>query len=353
MKFHLLIPILFLFSCSKKVETEVNYNLHTFYYNWYGNPEFDGEYRHWAHQILPHWSDSTWNNLPPHKGEDDIGANFFPQLGCYSNNDTSIIRKHMQMIKSAGIGTICMSWWGKNSYEDKSLILYLNAAEKQNLKINIHLEPFPNRTAQKTIDAVKYIINTYGSHPAFYKKDDKPMFYIYDSYLINKDDWRQALTSVRNTKYDGIFIGLWVEEGEENFFLESGFDGFYTYFVSEGFTYGSSIKNWKHLSNWAEENNKLFIPCIGPGYSDTQVRPWNGQNFKNRENGKYYDMFFKAALDSKAELIGITSFNEWHEGTQIEPSIKFKNDSFKYEDFGNLPPDFYLKETKKWSLKFF
>ena len=336
-------------SCSHQEKSEVNYNQHTFYYNWYGNYEFDNEYRHWAHDVLPHWSDTTWNNLPPHKGGSDIGANFYPQMGCYSNNDTSVIRKHMEMIKSAGIGTVSMSWWGENSFEDKSLILYLDAAEKQNLKINIHLEPFPNRTAQSTIEAVKFIIDTYGNHPVFYKKDGKPMFYIYDSYLIKKEDWKQSLSTIRGTKYDGVYIGLWVEEGVENFFLESGFDGFYTYFVSEGFTYGSSIKNWDYLSNWAKENNKLFIPCVGPGYSDTQVRPWNGHNFKNREGGEYYDRFFQAALDAKAEVVGITSFNEWHEGTQIEPAIPFNHDSFEYEDYDSLVPDFYLKKTKEWS----
>ena len=340
-----------LFSCSSPQE-DVNYDLHTFYYNWYGNPKLDGKYRHWAHGIIPHWSDTSWNNLPPHQGGNDIGANFYPQLGCYSNNDSSIIRKHMQMIYKAGIGTICMSWWGKDSYEDKSMKLYLDAAAKQGLKINFHLEPFPNRTAKSTIDAAKYIIDTYGGHPAFYRKDGKPMFYVYDSYLIKKEEWKKALAPIRNTKYDGYYIGLWVEKGEEEFFKESGFDGFYTYFVSEGFTYGSTIKNWKYLSSWAKENNKLFIPCVGPGYSDTQVRPWNGQNFKSREKGVYYDRMFTGAIESKPDIIGITSFNEWHEGTQIEPAIPFQNDSFVYEDYGNLPSDFYLNKTKEWSSKF-
>ena len=29
-----------------------NYNLHAFYYPWYGNPETDGQYLHWNHPYI-------------------------------------------------------------------------------------------------------------------------------------------------------------------------------------------------------------------------------------------------------------------------------------------------------------
>lgn len=35
---------------------EPNYNIHIFYYAWYGNPEHDGKYVHWNHRFLPHWN---------------------------------------------------------------------------------------------------------------------------------------------------------------------------------------------------------------------------------------------------------------------------------------------------------
>ncbi len=34
---------------------EPNYNVHAFYYVWYGNPQFNGKYVHWDHPLLPHW----------------------------------------------------------------------------------------------------------------------------------------------------------------------------------------------------------------------------------------------------------------------------------------------------------
>ena len=51
---------------------------------------------------------------------------------------------------------------------------------------------------------------------------------------------------------------------------QANFDGFYTYFASNGFTYGCNIKNWNILSKFARNNNLIFAPSVGPGYIDTR-----------------------------------------------------------------------------------
>ena len=116
----------------------VNYNVHTFYYSWYGNPEVDGKYNNWNHPILPHWVDSAWNNLGSYPGGEDIGANYFPQIGCYSSNDPEIINLHMEQIREAGIGVVAISWWGKDSFSDQSVRSFLDIAHDHGLKIAFH-----------------------------------------------------------------------------------------------------------------------------------------------------------------------------------------------------------------------
>lgn len=91
----------------------LNYNLHVFYYSWYGNPQFDGEYMHWNHPILKHWNPKISKNYPQgkHKPPDDIGSSFYPELGSYSSRDPSVIETHMKQIYSASIGNyfiLCM-----------------------------------------------------------------------------------------------------------------------------------------------------------------------------------------------------------------------------------------------------
>lgn len=58
--------------------------------------------------------------------------------------------------------------------------------------------------------------------------------------------------------------------------------GFYTYFATDGFTYGSTLRNWSHLARDARQHGLAFVPCVGPGYEDTAVRPWNAANTRQR-----------------------------------------------------------------------
>lgn len=59
--------------------------------------------------------------------------------------------------------------------------------------------------------------------------------------------------SLRSTEYDAMFIGLWLHESHGRHIYEGGFDGIYTYFASEGFSYGSTTANWKSMCEYCDE----------------------------------------------------------------------------------------------------
>ncbi|MFN9909628.1 MAG: alpha-mannosidase, partial [bacterium] len=45
----------------------------------------------------------------------------------------------------------------------------------------------------------------------------------------------------------------------------------------------------------------------------------------------------------------LTSYNEWGEGTQIEPARSHTSvNGSVYADYSPLPPDFYLQRTRAW-----
>jgi len=158
--------------------------------------------------------------------------------------------------------------------------------------------------------------------------------------------------SIRGTELDVVAIGLWVRQNEASFFVDGGFDGFYTYFAADGFTWGSTAANWPLLAAWAREHGLLFVPCVGPGYLDTRVRPWNEATTRSRETGAYYDRMFRAAIAADPQLIAVTSFNEWHEGTQIEPAVPKSIPGYTYEDYEPLAADAYLQRTRRWTHEF-
>lgn len=351
------------------IGAHVSYDVHIFYYPWYGNPGNDGSFLHWNHEYLPHWDQEENAKWPKgqHNPPDDIGASFYPELGPYSSRDPNTIDNHMQQIRSAGIGVLAVSWYPPQQSDnqghpwDDLMTLLMDVAHKYNLKVCFHIEPYTERNQRNLRENLEYIMHKYGDHPAFYRRlfqgKQLPLYYIYDSYMISKKAWSEIFRkdgafTVRDTDLDGIFIGLVVERKHQMELQSAGFDGMYTYFASDGFSYGSTITNWPTLASYAKAANMLFIPSIGPGYNDERVRPWNKKNTKDREGGGYYEHRFQTGVHVKTDLLSITSFNEWHEGTQIEKAVPSQTNTFRYLDYAPKESDLYLSLTRKWVLKY-
>ena len=86
------------------------------------------------------------------------------------------------------------------------------------------------------------------------------------------------------------------------------------------------------------------------------MRPWNAKNTRSRDGGVYYGKAWSAAIDATKHVIStkgrsaflnsvaITSFNEWHEGTQIEPCEARPGFLCDGED--------YLRATRSWAERF-
>ena len=96
----------------------------------------------------------------------------------------------------------------------------------------------------------------------------------------------------------------------------------------------------------------FYYGWYGNKETDGSPRHWNKDNYKNSEGGDYYDRMFESAIECKPTIIVLTLFNEWHEGTQIEPAVPKTISSFTYEDYQPFKPDYYIRRTKYWALKF-
>lgn len=84
------------------------YDVHIFYYAWYGNPQMDGKYIHWDHILVPHWDPKIASSYPRgrHMPPEDIGSSFYPELSPYSSRDPDVLESHMEQIGSSAAGTL-------------------------------------------------------------------------------------------------------------------------------------------------------------------------------------------------------------------------------------------------------
>jgi len=134
-------------------EAPPNPRIIAFYYPWYGTPERDGEWRHWAHAQM-----GDVARRVQYPGGRDIGADYYPAGGCYSSNDPQVLRRQMAQLAAAGVGALCASWWGEGSFEDRALAGLFDAAGAAGLRVCFHLEPLPGRDAALSRQAIASLL---------------------------------------------------------------------------------------------------------------------------------------------------------------------------------------------------
>lgn len=337
-----------------------------FYYTWFANPAHDGAFAHWNHRVL----DDSGHTFDAASG--DIGSTFFPELGLYSSADVTVIDKHMQMMQSAGINVICTTWWGADGadenmgsfdgFTDRIVPVLLDRAKAFGLTVCFHIEPYKGRSPRTVRNNIELICSRYGDHEAFHRVDGRPLFFVYDSYLSPPDEWRAMIADLRGSQFDSFLVALLVEPHHINDAASAQFDALYSYFGADGFSFGATPANWPAISSECARHGLTFIPCVSPGYDDRRIRPWNAKTTRFRDDrpfdgsaaaahvvtheGAYYDRFWQAAIALAPRIVAITSFNEWHEGTQIEPARAAAGVYPGYTD-----PNFYLHATRKWALQ--
>ncbi|MBN6037173.1 glycoside hydrolase family 99 protein [Amycolatopsis sp. 195334CR] len=311
---------------------------HIFYYPWYGNPEGHGSYRHWP----------QGGHQPPQ----DIGADFYPSLGPYDSGDfAGAVDQHMAWIQRAGVGTLVYSWWGRGSYEDGLVEGVLAAAAKYGLKVAWHLEPYGGRTAQSTVDDIAYINQRYGSSPAFYRDaahGNRPAFYVFDSLSVA--DW----SPIGPLRANNIVLAQTTDLSRV-----THFGGIYTYDVLATM----NPVGWRGIADYARANGLVWAPSIGPGYVDDRAVPGNTTPTLARDNGKTYDTQWSTVLDpangGEPDWVSITSFNEWHEGSTLEPASSAPPSGHGYQTYdgaygqtGAAAETAYLDRTAHWTAQF-
>lgn len=348
-----------------------------FYYLWYGTPASDGGWAHWDHQVLPHWDSkqrASFAHGQAHTPPDTIHSPFYPELGCYSSSDRAVLHVHMRDMRAAGIDVAVLSWTGRDGgptsdtqgvRTDLNVEAAMEAALAHGIRIAFHLEPYEGRSVQSLRDDLRYMRERYTGPAAPHAaavaragRPPRPVYFVYDSYHIDDVSWASLLTphgaqTVRGSAYDGFFVGLML--GQEQGFAHlqrGGFDGLYSYFAASGFSDGSDWRRWAEYARRARAMGKVFVPSVGPGYDDTRIRPWNSRWTRHRQQGGYYRRAWAAALDAGVAAVSITSWNEWGEGTQIEPAVPHESNlgvrSLDYRPHG---PRFFIDETAKWSGK--
>jgi len=233
----------------------------------------------------------------------------------------------MADIAAASIDTVIVSWWGAGSIEDARLPAVIAAAHNAGLRVAIHVEAYQGRTPTSVAADVARLATL-----------DITDFYVYDSTLSADADWtamNKSLTGVR----------LFADTPLPGKAAAGGFAGMYTYDV---YTYTGS--SFRRVCASAHRIGIVCAPSVGPGYDAR--RATGDQHVRSRQNGATYDSMWRAAIAARSPVVTITSYNEWHEGTQIEPARGGRPGYYSYNGAwglrGKAAQRAYLDRTAFW-----
>ncbi|HEX6971177.1 MAG TPA: hypothetical protein VF234_03070, partial [Limnochordia bacterium] len=287
-----------------------------FYYPWYGSLEKQGRWIHWE------GVDAASQQI--------ASATHYPLLGPYDSHDPAVIDRHFSWAKDAGIDGLIVSWWGAGDFTDRAMPLLLDHAAQHGLKISIYWETVPYDTAEErirwgTID-LAYVLRRYGDHPAFLKVDGRPVIFVYGRVMgqIGFYEW-PAIVEQAETAYGGPFLLIADGIQRSNAAL---FDGVHAY-NPVGWVVRTPPARLAEVSRAtyageveiARRAGKIAAVTVIPGYDDTKIRTPGLK--AERNEGRTYKTLWEAAIAAAPDWILITSFNEWHEGSEIEPSAEY------------------------------
>ncbi len=240
-----------------------------------------------------------------------------------------MVRYHLKTAKAIGVQAFLVDWYGPESYENQQIPLLLKEARKFGMKIalcyeeKINYEKFrdlkdPQAIEAKIIEDLTYIVTHYGHDPAYLKRLGLPFI-----FQFNHWDEGKALRNTSPEQWKKIFAKV----PGPLVYARQNFDRHYHPLMQGAYLWWTPdtdvLKEFPSEAEEARKNGKLqfYMSMICPGFDDTGVWGWGSGPRKTERYGlSVLRDTFDRAFKFHPELIQIVTWNDFEEGTAIEPS---------------------------------
>lgn len=302
-----------------------------------------------------------------------------PALGEYSSANTAVLRKQIGWAREAGIDYFIFDWWPERPKIGKRIRRHLAKGALNDFKFalqyeTLDLKPKGPKVPGEDPNALfltpervwwlkkhwEHLALRYMSHPSYLRIGGRPVLYVYATrHTLGPvaEAIREARLHVEETTGERLFLvadeaffnvltstpsGRIVMRDRLNIEWERivAFDAMTSYnpYDATRLEHGGEEGAGAFIADVADAYRRYrraaaaagmnFVPGVLPGYNDRGVRL--GENHyvipRRLSDGR---SFFSAALERLATpfinpfspMIAITSWNEWNEGTQIEPAV--------------------------------
>ncbi len=310
------------------------------YMQWFQCRQVDGQTRYghwnWSHKSIVHDPERKVN--PQMR---DIYSVLYPKIGLYDSEDPAVIDYHILTAKAAGINAFIVDWYNP----DLSLGKLLEQANRNGFKVGVCYEEktcFPDWNAkakerkdayQKALDDFRYL-KTQFSHPAYWRRNGRPVLMVFgnpgdngpgwsatDKWRFTPEEWRQLLKDSGNDNVD-----LVLADTRDS---KAGFP-----------TFGWCGPDNPAYPDWFYDTAKklvdqqtipFFIGTVTPGFDDRGTQGWGSSPRIEYHLGvETLERYTNKADQTDCDTVQIVTWNDFAEGTCIEPTFEYGNLFLEY-----------------------
>jgi Glycosyl hydrolase family 99/Glycosyltransferase WbsX len=244
------------------------------------------------------WFPSAWKQ----QGFDPF-TNYHPTLGFYSSMDDEVIDEQLTLATRAGIDAMISSWWGAGDDTDTALAHIMTRSGspnsvQPNMRFAVYYEAEGSRdpTVEEILGDLDYLERSFFKRSNYLLVDGKPVLFVYadakDGSAMTAR-WAEAKTRFAADVYVvlKVFPGYKTDPNQP--------DAWHQYAPAEPI----------------EQTQESFV--ISPGF-------WKkGEEPRLERDPVRFEESVVEMLNTNATFYLIATWNEWGEGTAVEPSEEF------------------------------
>jgi glycosyltransferase involved in cell wall biosynthesis len=307
------------------------------YYCWYG----DG-------YGSRHWNDNSLYGTVTDK----------PLSGFYESFRRSTLEAHFELLGEAGLDFLILNLHvepaGINSYEKATIENLFRVANAVGTNLHFAIQLCP--AGCSTVDflrAVDHVSAHFVGNSHYLHLQGRPVLYVF--WTGELDGRRQDINQMKESLVNFVRIATslrpYDSRGEQKKTMGL-FDGFSLFSPLDICNPARWHDTWKTVYDSGSAGNRhLRIFTVSPGYDDSQLGDFARRSNLRRKIPRNSGQTYRAMLDCALALdpfphqVLISSFNEYHENSHIEPSL---NRGFRYME---MTREFIETARKRWGWR--
>jgi len=299
---------------------------------WHQTPEVSG---YWGY----HW---TMNHFDPEKtdstGRREIASHYYPLTGPYDSRDEDILEYQILLMKLSGIDGVMVDWYGMEDFADyaalnestqalfgmikKAGLLFSIVYEDQTVKHMVEKGHIVKSAALDHGKAVmRYMQDNWFAEDAYLKLDGRPVLLTFGpQYFMNSSDWASMFSGLPVTP---LFFTL------DNR-LSPAAAGAYPWppmsrSNAAGLLTQAALSDYLNQFYQKAAAWDFLVTSAFPGFNDIykEAGVSQGYGLLDSENGATFQSTLQRALSRDPDVIQLVTWNDYGEGTIIEPTREF------------------------------